>query len=63
MPKPRSSGRSVSMRLSSSQIDAAGHRQKTRDAVERRRLAAARGAEQGDELAPLDRQARRPAGR
>ena len=54
MPKPRSSGFSRSMRVSSSQIEPRGQREQAGDAVQRRRLAAARRPEQGDELAPLD---------
>ena len=50
-------GRSRSMRVSSSQMLPPVSVQQAGDAVERRRLAAAGRAEQGDELAPLDRQA------
>ena len=44
------------MRVSSSQMRAAGQRQQPGDAVQRRRLAAAGRPEQRDELAALDRQ-------
>ena len=47
-------GRSASMRLLVEPDAAAGHRQQAGDAVERRRLAAARRAEQRDELAAPD---------
>ena len=56
MPKPRSSGPSSSMPLIVQPDRAAGHLQQAGDAVQRGGFAAAGRAEQGDELAPLDRQ-------
>ena len=55
MPKPRSSGPTSSKRTHRAR-SCLGQLQQAGDAVQRSGLAAARRAEQGDELAPLDRQ-------
>ncbi len=54
MPKPRFSGGNTSIRLSSSQMPPPLSGCKACDAVERRRLSAARRSEQRDELAAPD---------